>query len=216
MKELITIIFVILTFELSAQKHTIFGYIKDKTTGENLIGGSLSVENLNFGTTSNNFGFYSLSVSITDNSNQIDTLKLVDFNINEYKYDPTLGYYKLRLNESGAILDTLFLKDPSEYSKRGFYKTSRLIGIPEHTYYMKIIHNDMIYNSSAYMPPVPEIDSIGYFKKISEKDGNEYFIPLLYFKEPQGIDNYYLIQLNDDAFSRSGWGASTMGFFCSI
>lgn len=151
-------------------------------------------------------------IIITDDSNQIDTLKLVDFDINDYKYDPSLGYYKLLLNESGVVLDTLFLKDPSSYSKSGFYKTSRLIGIPEHTYFMKIIHNEMIYNSSAYMPSVPEIDSIGYIKKIMEKDGSEYFIPLLYFKEPQGIDNYYLIQLNDDAFSRSGWNSSTWDF----
>lgn len=61
-KNLITIIFLILTFELSAQKHTIFGIIKDKTTGENLIGATISVENQNIGTTSNNFGFYSITI----------------------------------------------------------------------------------------------------------------------------------------------------------
>jgi hypothetical protein len=52
------------------------------------------------------------------------------------------------------------------------------------------------------MPPVPDIDSLGYIKKISEKDGQEYYIPLLYFSEPQGIENYYLIQLNDEILSR--------------
>jgi len=62
LKKLITIIFVILTFELAAQKHTIYGYIKDKATGESLIGAYVSVDNQNLGTSSNNFGFYSLSV----------------------------------------------------------------------------------------------------------------------------------------------------------
>lgn len=47
---------------LSAQKRTIYGYIKDKTTGEFLIGAVVSFEGQNIGTTTNNFGFYSLSI----------------------------------------------------------------------------------------------------------------------------------------------------------
>jgi hypothetical protein len=53
------------------------------------------------------------------------------------------------------------------------------------------------------MPPVPEIDSVGYIKKISEKDGQEYYIPLLFFADPQGISNFYLIQLISEEASRS-------------
>lgn len=151
-------------------------------------------------------------VIITDDSNQVDTLKLVDFDIKEYKYDYRFGYFKLLLNEYGELVDTLFLKDPSGFSHRGFYKTSRLKGISGHTYFMKIIHNDKIYESSAYMPPVPEVDSIGYLKKIKEKDGQEFFSPLMYFKEPQMIDNYYLIQLSDDISLRSGYGSSNWPF----
>lgn len=151
-------------------------------------------------------------VIITDDSNQVDTLKLVDFDIKEYKYDYRFGYFKLLLNEYGELVDTLFLKDPSGFNHRGFYKASRLKGISGHTYFMKIIHNDKIYESSAYMPPVPEIDSIGYLKKIMEKDGQEFFIPLMYFKEPQMIDNYYLIQLSDDISLRSGYGSSNWPF----
>lgn len=151
-------------------------------------------------------------VIISDDSNQVDTLKLIDFDVKEYKYDYRFGYFKLLLNEYGELIDTLFLKDPSEFNHRGFYKTSRLKGISGHTYFVKIIHNDKIYESSAYMPPVPEIDSIGYFKKIMEKDGQEFFIPLLYFKEPQMMDNYYLIQLSDDVSLRSGYGSSNWPF----
>lgn len=151
-------------------------------------------------------------VIITDDLNQVDTLKLIDFDVKEYKYDYRFGYFKILLNEYGELIDTLFLKDPSGFNHRGFYKTSRLKGIPGHTYFMKIIHNDKIYESSAYMPPVPEIDSIGYIKKIMEKDGQEFFIPLMYFKEPQRIDNYYLIQLSDDISLRSGYGSSNWPF----
>lgn len=151
-------------------------------------------------------------VIISDDSNQVDTLKLIDFDIEEYKYDYRFGYFKLLLNEYGELIDTLFLKDPSGFNHRGFYKASRLKGISGHTYFMKIIHNDKIYESSAYMPPLPEIDSIGYLKKIMEKDGQEFFIPLIYFTEPQMIDNYYLIQLSDDISLRSGYGSSNWPF----
>ncbi|HKJ42152.1 MAG TPA: carboxypeptidase-like regulatory domain-containing protein, partial [Sunxiuqinia sp.] len=41
----------------------ISGYIKDANTGESLIGASVLVKELGVGTISNNYGFYSLSVS---------------------------------------------------------------------------------------------------------------------------------------------------------
>lgn len=62
MKGLITVIFVILFADLSAQKHVVFGYIKDKTTGESLIGATISIEDRSIGTASNNYGFYSLTI----------------------------------------------------------------------------------------------------------------------------------------------------------
>jgi hypothetical protein len=62
MKVLMTIILSILFVELSAQKHTLFGYIKDKTTGETLIGATISIEDRSIGTASNNYGFYSLTI----------------------------------------------------------------------------------------------------------------------------------------------------------
>jgi len=62
MKVLLTIVFVILTVELSAQKYVIFGFIKDKTTGESLIGATLSIEDRSIVTTSNNYGFYSITI----------------------------------------------------------------------------------------------------------------------------------------------------------
>jgi hypothetical protein len=62
MKGLMTVFFVILFVNLSAQKHTLFGYIKDKTTGESLIGASISVNDKSIGTISNNYGFYSIAI----------------------------------------------------------------------------------------------------------------------------------------------------------
>jgi len=145
------------------------------------------------------------TIIISDNGGQIDTLVPIDINIEEYLYDYNIGYFKLVFDEYNEIIDTMFLEAPPEYRHdRGFYKTRCLKGIPERTYYLKVITTDgTIYNAFDYMPLVPQIDSIGYHKKILEKDGQEYFVPLLYFREFQEVDNYYLIQLIDEESSRT-------------
>ncbi len=45
-----------------AQKHTISGYVTDKSTGERLRGASVYFSGNSVGTTSNNFGFYSITL----------------------------------------------------------------------------------------------------------------------------------------------------------
>ncbi|HKK82463.1 MAG TPA: carboxypeptidase-like regulatory domain-containing protein, partial [Prolixibacteraceae bacterium] len=45
-----------------AQKHTISGYIRDTETGEELIGANVMLEDKSAGTTSNAYGFYSLTL----------------------------------------------------------------------------------------------------------------------------------------------------------
>ncbi len=62
MKGIMSVFFVILFVHLSAQKHTIFGYIKDKASGESLIGAAISVNDKSIGTISNNYGFYSIDL----------------------------------------------------------------------------------------------------------------------------------------------------------
>jgi len=45
-----------------SQKVTLNGYITDVKTGERLLGASIFVVNKNLGTTSNQFGFYSITL----------------------------------------------------------------------------------------------------------------------------------------------------------
>lgn len=143
-------------------------------------------------------------ITIKDDLGLIDTLSPIDVKLDEYECNPYLGCFKLLYNDTGVIVDTLFLKDPPEYTNdRGFYKTSKLKGMPGHSYDLQIIVKEKVYNAFAYMPPVPMIDSLGYAKKVLEKDGQEYYIPLLYFKEPQNTTDFYLIQLTKDEASRS-------------
>jgi hypothetical protein len=144
------------------------------------------------------------TIIISDNINQVDTLVPIDINPEEYHYKTNLGFVKFEYDNSGNVVDTIYLEDPIEFRHdRGFYKTKNIIGIPGRTYYLKIISEGVEYNSSSYMPSVPEIDSLGYFKKIWELDGEEFYVPLLYFSEPQNVDNYYLIQLMNEERSRT-------------
>jgi hypothetical protein len=148
-------------------------------------------------------GIMNAVIIVYDNVNQVDTLVPIDIDLTEYDWDYRWGFYKFIYDYSGNILDTLYLSDPPEFShERGYYKTRHFVGIAGRTYFLRVISGGKEYQASAYMPPVPDIDSLGYIKKISEKDGQEYYIPLLYFSEPQGIENYYLIQLNDEILSR--------------
>src|ERR1700744_4586492 len=47
---------------LAQNKHTVSGTVKDKTTGETLIGVVVRTEDKSIGTTTNEYGFYSLSL----------------------------------------------------------------------------------------------------------------------------------------------------------
>jgi TonB dependent receptor/TonB-dependent Receptor Plug Domain/CarboxypepD_reg-like domain len=57
------LLFVVLTTQ--AQKFTITGYVTDKKSGERLPGASISLVNLDAGTTTNNFGYYSVTLPET-------------------------------------------------------------------------------------------------------------------------------------------------------
>jgi len=56
------LIFCVLSSQLSAQKYTINGHVTDGQTGETLIGANIFDLKSNSGTTSNNYGFYSLTL----------------------------------------------------------------------------------------------------------------------------------------------------------
>lgn len=153
-------------------------------------------------------------VVVSDNNGQIDTLEYIEWDETEYKYDYLTGWsVKEITDQSGGIIGKIVITDPFEYNKRGFYKSSHLNGIPESTYFLHIVHNGKEYNASVYMPPVPDIDSIGYLFKKSEIIGkSNYYVPLLYFTDNQSTKDYYLIQLQNDIFTHSGYGASSWQF----
>jgi len=62
----IFILFIFLTINVLAQKSTISGYIKDEKTGEKLVGATIAMPELEIGTYSNNYGFYSITLPQKD------------------------------------------------------------------------------------------------------------------------------------------------------
>jgi len=156
-------------------------------------------------------------IIITDNVNQIDTLVPVE-NIKNYELDYVnwRGYYKLVYDNLDNVIDTLWLSDPIEFcNDNGFYKTQNLIGIPGRTYSLKIVHQNKEYTASNYMPPVPEIDSVGYIIKYA-KGHIDSWHPLLYFSEPQETKDYYLIEPRKELFRLHGTGFISGGWNSSI
>lgn len=74
----------------------------------------------------------------------------------------------------------------------GYYKTTKLKGIPGHTYSLTIKWQGQEYHAECYMPPVPALDSVQFKFTEGEIGKSNYNIPLIYFKEPQNERNYYL------------------------
>ena len=62
MKFFHTLILLLFSFNFLAQQHTLSGYVKDASSGEALIGVSVFIEELGKGTTTNVYGFYSLTL----------------------------------------------------------------------------------------------------------------------------------------------------------
>lgn len=80
------------------------------------------------------------------------------------------------------------------FDKGGYYKTTNFKGEPNRKYTLKVTTKDNeIYTASDYMKPAPIVKSLSYELRILEKDGQEYYVPLLSFFEPEETNDYYLI-----------------------
>ena len=66
MKAPLSLLLLLLSVPLLAQKYTINGYIKDASSGESLIGANIFEKNTLSGTSSNTYGFYSLTLPASD------------------------------------------------------------------------------------------------------------------------------------------------------
>jgi len=105
-KNLLILFYLVFFIEMYSQNYTLYGNIIDKVNGEHLIGATIYVDNNKFGTVSNNYGFYSLTLpngdfnvtfsfigynSITYNLNlSKDTVLNIELNPNNSKIDEVI------------------------------------------------------------------------------------------------------------------------------
>ncbi len=101
MKNLLTIFFfnIILLTTITAQKYTISGYVRHESSGEELLYSLVKVENQKYGTSTNQYGFYSLTLpkgtyniiysylGFRPDTIKIDLKKNITKNVSLYKLD---------------------------------------------------------------------------------------------------------------------------------
>ncbi|OFY37945.1 MAG: TonB-dependent receptor [Bacteroidetes bacterium GWF2_38_335] len=108
MKHYIVAFFLLVLFApgfLAAQKFTISGYVKDVQTGEDLIGASVYIKSISKGTTTNNYGFYSLTIDKGTYDLTVSFLGYSDFTKKiDLKQNVKLN---VELNSSSIITETV-------------------------------------------------------------------------------------------------------------
>ncbi len=127
------------------------------------------------------------------NAEYINDADIYITDINESVTDTLVKYWsKKRFMPDNA--NNQFIDPSDSIYYYGQYQTTKLKGIPGHTYSLTIKWQDQEYHAESYMPPVPPLDSV-QFKFTEGAIGKpSYNIPLIYFKEPQNERNYYLFK----------------------
>ncbi|MDD4150970.1 MAG: carboxypeptidase-like regulatory domain-containing protein, partial [Bacteroidales bacterium] len=116
---LFLLFFCIKTF--SNEKHTVSGYITDFETGEELIGVNISVNSAGLGTTSNSYGFYSLTLK---EENYVLSFSLLGYSNYEIKLNFTNDtLINIKLERSVLILNEVTISGEKLKAVESNYKT---------------------------------------------------------------------------------------------
>ena len=103
---------------------------------------------------------------------------------------------------SGA---TVFISDSNSlYTNQlrevdsGVYMTTDLVGVPKHTYQLKVIIGNQVYTASSTMPVRVPLDSITFAQNIGF-NGQQEINAVVNFQDPAGTPNYYqFIEVDND------------------
>lgn len=133
-------------------------------------------------------------VIITDDTGVKDTLIPGQQSIDQYTYHvrDTVYYRDITIDSVFNTVNNRFMTHG-----RGFYQTTKLRGKPGHTYYLEVQIGDSIFRSSAYMPPVPELERLEWVKDTTFSPySNSGPVPVAWFKDPPNEKNYYAFYTN--------------------
>lgn len=95
--------------------------------------------------------------------------------------------------------DTLEMTTVDRFSPfEGYYLAKKLKCAAGRTYFLTVKVGSDIFTAQAFMPPVPQIDSVivQYVKDTRSGDGKfSGYQPLMYFTDPPSAENFYLTKL---------------------
>lgn len=148
-------------------------------------GGLLSIPNPAYNIPDNAEPIKEALVIITDNDGTKDTLIPAPRSIERYKY---IYYNDGRIDSFLTTTQDLF-----KSSDNGFYQTTKIKGQPGHTYQLRVKIGELVFQSSAYMPPVPALEHLEYRDTTVQPYPNSGEMTYAFFKDPPGEKNYYLL-----------------------
>lgn len=122
---------------------------------------------------------------------------------------------QIRLNDDANHTETLRYigNKPNVYPEEtGWYVIENMTGTVGRTYTLTVVWNGKTYTASDKMEAVPTIEKIGFREKHLEAKNEDVIIPLIYFNEPQNVDNYYLIYFSEGGHvgSNRNWAFSIL------
>lgn len=118
----LTLFFLLLCIKtFSNEKYTISGFITDNDTGEELIGVNISVESSALGTSSNSYGFYSLTLNEDAYILNFSFIGYSDYQIKLSLTDDTL--INIKLNRDNLILNEVIISGEKTKPSENSYKT---------------------------------------------------------------------------------------------
>ena len=149
-------------------------------------------------------------VVISDNEGTIDTLKPLPAIIQRH---PKWLFYYLTIKKYSGIVDTIRLIGGNTNYLNGIYLTTKIQGKPGNKYSLMINYENSIIEATEIMPSVSKIDSVEFKEQFLEKDGQNYFVPFIYFKEPKNEINYYMFNFGSDDLYHLIYGAAKVWNF---
>ncbi len=147
---------------------------------------------------------------ISDNEGTVDTLKPLPAIIQRH---PKWLYNFITIKKYSGIIDTIRLIGGDTNYLNGIYLTTKIQGKPGNKYSLMINYENLIIEATEIMPSVSGIDSVEFREQFLEKDGQNYFVPFIYFKEPENDINYYMFNFGSDDLYHLVYGAAKVWNF---
>jgi len=161
-------------------------------------------------TNKKNTGISDALFVIRDNDGISDTLKPL---LPVIQRHPVWYYYFITVKKYSGAIDTIRWVNGDTTGLRGVYYTTKIQGVPGNRYSLRVSYKNTIIEASEDMASVPVIDSVRFSEHFLEKDGQNFYVPFIYFREPQDQTNYYMFNFGSDNLFNLVYGSGRVWNF---